>query len=117
MSVAFERYIGIDYSGAETCESSLKGLRVYAADSSNEASEVAPPAGLRWYWSRKEIAHWLVERLMEPPATLVGIDHGFSFPKPGNLPLAQRYLNEMNTLGLLAKRVGELNPSRCSGCA
>ncbi|HEX8836280.1 MAG TPA: hypothetical protein VF748_05035, partial [Candidatus Acidoferrum sp.] len=28
MSAAFERYIGIDYSGAETCESGLKGLRV-----------------------------------------------------------------------------------------
>jgi hypothetical protein len=29
MSGAFNRYIGIDYSGAETCDSSLKGLRVY----------------------------------------------------------------------------------------
>jgi hypothetical protein len=28
----FERYIGIDYSGAETPTSSLKTLRVYAAD-------------------------------------------------------------------------------------
>lgn len=25
----FELYIGVDYSGAETAESSLKGLRVY----------------------------------------------------------------------------------------
>ena len=29
MSLAFERYIGIDYSGAQTPKSSLKGLRVY----------------------------------------------------------------------------------------
>jgi len=29
---AFDRYIGIDYSGAETPISSLKGLRVYMAD-------------------------------------------------------------------------------------
>jgi mRNA interferase MazF len=29
---AFSRYIGIDYSGAETPEASLKGLRVYCAD-------------------------------------------------------------------------------------
>jgi hypothetical protein len=29
---AFARYIGIDYSGAETPNSSLKGLRVYLAD-------------------------------------------------------------------------------------
>ncbi len=27
----FERYIGVDYSGAETPTSSLPGLRVYAA--------------------------------------------------------------------------------------
>jgi hypothetical protein len=33
MNPAFERYIGIDYSGAETPKSSLKGLRVYAAGS------------------------------------------------------------------------------------
>lgn len=80
MKAAFQRYIGIDYSGAETCDSSLKGLRVYAADSSNEASEVAPPPGLRRYWTRKAISQWLVERLSESSLTLVGIDHGFSFP-------------------------------------
>jgi len=80
MKAAFNRYIGIDYSGAETCDSSLKGLRVYAADSSNEPSEVAPPPGPRRYWTRKAIAEWLVERLSETSLTLVGIDHGFSFP-------------------------------------
>ena len=80
MSAAFERYIGIDYSGAETCHSSLKGLRVYMADHSNESQEVTPARSPRWYWTRKAIAHWLVERLSEPPATVVGIDQGFSFP-------------------------------------
>ncbi|MGB6499683.1 MAG: hypothetical protein WBF09_22020 [Candidatus Acidiferrum sp.] len=80
VKAAFNRYIGIDYSGAETCDSSLKGLRVYAANSSNEASKVAPPPGLRRYWTRKAVAEWLVERLLEPSLTLVGIDHGFSFP-------------------------------------
>jgi len=29
---AFDRYVGIDYSGAQTPSSSLKGLRVYRAD-------------------------------------------------------------------------------------
>ncbi len=80
MSGAFNRYIGIDYSGAETCDSSLKGLRVYAADQLNEPREVAPPPSLRKYWSRKAIAEWLVDRLSETTLTLVGIDHGFSFP-------------------------------------
>lgn len=80
MKAAFNRYIGIDYSGAETCTSSLKGLRIYTAEHMSDPSEVAPPAGLRRYWTRKGIAEWLVERLSEEPATLVGIDHGFSFP-------------------------------------
>ncbi len=78
--MAFERYIGIDYSAAETCESGLKGLPVYMADRANEPREIAPPPSPRWYWSRKEIGQWLVERLSEPVATLVDVDHGFSFP-------------------------------------
>jgi hypothetical protein len=80
VKATFNRYIGIDYSGAETCDSSLKGLRVYVADPLNEANEVAPPPSLRKYWTRKAIAEWLAERLSETSLTLVGIDHGFSFP-------------------------------------
>jgi hypothetical protein len=77
---AFERYIGIDYSGAETPKSSLKGLRVYAADRLTAPHEVEPPPSPRKYWNRKGIAEWLVERLSDGSPTLVGIDHGFSFP-------------------------------------
>lgn len=41
---AFSRYIGIDYSGAETPEAGLKGLRVYCAFGESAANEVrAPP--------------------------------------------------------------------------
>jgi len=53
---------------------------VYVADPLNEANEVAPPPSLRKYWTRKAIAEWLAERLSETSLTLVGIDHGFSFP-------------------------------------
>jgi len=80
MNPTFERYIGIDYSGAETPASSLKGLRVYAADRLTIPQEVEPPPSPRKYWTRRGIAEWLVERLSEGPPTLVGIDHGFSFP-------------------------------------
>jgi hypothetical protein len=80
MNPAFERYIGIDYSGAETPKSSLKGLRVYAADRLTAAQEVEPPPSPRKYWTRKGVAEWLVRKLFEEPPTLVGIDHGFSFP-------------------------------------
>lgn len=76
----FARYIGIDYSGAETADSSLKGLRVYMAHGDAQAEEVAPPPSPRKYWTRRGIAHWLEERLAEDVPTLVGIDHAFSFP-------------------------------------
>jgi hypothetical protein len=78
--MAFDRYIGIDYSGAETPKSSLKGLRVYMADRNDAPTEVPPPPSRLRYWTRSEIAQWLVGRLSEASRTLVGIDHGFSFP-------------------------------------
>jgi hypothetical protein len=77
---AFDRYIGIDYSGAETPTSSLKGLRIYAADRAGQPVEVQPPPSPRKYWTRRGIAEWLVERLSEDRPILVGIDHAFSFP-------------------------------------
>ena len=78
--LAFARYVGIDYSGAETPTAGLKGLRIYAADRASPHVEVIPPPGARKYWTRRGIAEWLVERLAEDTPTLVGIDHGFSFP-------------------------------------
>ena len=60
--------------------SSLKGLRVYMAEGTAEPIEILPPPSPRKYWTRKGLAHWLVEVLSEPIPTLVGIDHGFSFP-------------------------------------
>jgi hypothetical protein len=80
MNLRFERYIGIDYSGAQTPRSSLKGLRVYEADRSSDPHEVEPPPSPRRYWTRCGIAEWLVERLSEGQPIFVGIDHGFSFP-------------------------------------
>jgi hypothetical protein len=75
---AFARYIGIDYSGAQTPTASLKGLRVYLADGDGPPAEVPPPPSPKIYWTRRGIAEWLVERLAEDSPTLVGIDHGFS---------------------------------------
>jgi hypothetical protein len=76
----FDRYIGIDYSGAETPTASLKGLRIYLAGRDEPPVEMPPPPSLRKYWTRKGIGEWLVARLAEPERTLIGIDHGFSFP-------------------------------------
>jgi len=78
---SFERYIGIDYSGAKTPTSSLKGLRVYMADQALSPIEVQPPPSPRKYWTRRGVAEWLVEILQENLLTIVGIDHAFSFPQ------------------------------------
>lgn len=77
---AFARFIGIDYSGAETPTSSLKGLRAYIGQDDTLPVEVLPPPSPRKYWTRKGVAEWLIDRLAEDEPTLVGIDHGFSFP-------------------------------------
>jgi hypothetical protein len=76
----FEKYIGIDYSGAQTPTSSLKGLRVYVADLASPPTEVLPPPSPRWYWTRRGLAEWLVKELSGDTPVLVGIDHAFSFP-------------------------------------
>ena len=76
----FERYIGIDYSGAETADSSLSGLRVYVSSHSNPPQEELPPPSPRKYWTRRGVAQWLCSELSKDMPTLVGIDHGFSFP-------------------------------------
>jgi hypothetical protein len=79
MRPRFARYIGIDYSGAETPTARLAGLSVYRAEGNVTPVEVAPvPSGR--YWTRRGIAEWLVACLAEDRATLVGIDHAFSFP-------------------------------------
>ena len=76
----FRRYIGIDYSGAQTPTASLKGLRLYLTEGTAPPIEVQPPPSPRKYWTRRGVAEWLVELLAEEIPTLVGIDHGFSFP-------------------------------------
>jgi len=76
----FSRFIGIDYSGAETADSSLKGLQIASVMHDSSVRLVPPPAGPKKYWTREAIAHWLVETLSDGPPAIVGIDHGFSFP-------------------------------------
>lgn len=76
----FARCIGIDYSGAQTPTSSLSGLRVYMSSGDSVPMEVAPPRSAKKYWTRRGIAEWLVQLLNDDITTLVGIDHGFSFP-------------------------------------
>ena len=77
---AFAHYVGIDYSGAQTPTASLKGLQVCIAGRASPPIEVHPPPSPRKYWTRRGVAEWLVDQLREDVPTLVGVDHGFSFP-------------------------------------
>ena len=78
---AFARYVGIDYSGAQTPGDSLPGLRIFEAEGDAPPSEVPSPPSPRKYWARREIAEWPIEQIGGPVPMLVGIDHGFSFPR------------------------------------
>ena len=53
----FKRYIGIDYSGAETADSSCKGIRVYMAEGTGTpdtgSAAAQPTPVLDSPWSRR----------------------------------------------------------------
>jgi hypothetical protein len=79
----FDRYVGIDYSGAEYPETPLPALQVYAAQGDNPAERVPPPSaygGKAKNWSRRAIALWLVGLARSGSRFIAGIDHCFSLP-------------------------------------
>ena len=61
-------------------ETQLSGLRVYSATPSSDPVEIRPANPKHKHWTRESLAHWLANELLDGPATLVGIDHAFSFP-------------------------------------
>ena len=77
----FDLHIGIDYSGAETPISRIKGLQVYEAfDGPPERSVAVPEEGkMHWNWSRQGVANHLVILAVGGIRFIAGIDHGFSF--------------------------------------
>jgi hypothetical protein len=83
----FQRVIAIAYSGAEVADSSLKSQCVFVAEGDAGPVELRTLNPMRRYWSRREIAEWLIDRIHDGIPTLIGIDHAFSFP----LRYFQRY--------------------------
>jgi len=75
----FERFIGIDYSGAKAPHEPLTGLRVFIVTRHGHVEEIRPD-GSR-HWTRQQIYSWLADEISHGPRSLIGIDHGFSFPK------------------------------------
>ena len=76
----FDRYIGIDYSGAGPPHRKAKGLGVFVAEHGGPAEPVRPPSG-GFRWSRPEVADYVIKELSGTERVIVGIDHAFSFPK------------------------------------
>lgn len=78
----FDRFIGIDYSGAGTAESPQKGIAVYAATSNNKPQRIPAPVALgrSRNWSRLTLFQWLQQQLRSNESLAIGIDHAFSFP-------------------------------------
>ncbi len=74
----FDRFIGIDYSGANDPASRNGALRVFESSPLNPPKEVRGRAGGNW--TRQDVAVWLDRELRGPARTIVGIDHAFSFP-------------------------------------
>ena len=90
---SFELFVGIDYSGAEVANARLMELQVFAAGPGSEPALVPTPAIARAhaeggralhsiprYWTRSEIAWWIIKLVKDGESALVGIDHGFSMP-------------------------------------
>lgn len=77
----FARYVGIDYSGAAAADEPLSGLAAVDVHPPDRARIVRPHRGRVRRWSRRTLHEWLTEVLSGDAPTLVGIDHGFSFPE------------------------------------
>jgi hypothetical protein len=84
--VKFDRFIGIDYSGAGAASSRQPGLQVYQAGFDGHCDKLPSPTksnnGGPVNWTRKEIAHRLLQELQSGGCFLAGIDHCFSLPLP-----------------------------------
>jgi len=50
------------------------------ADGTGVPAQVQPPSSSRRYWTRRGLSEWLCEELGKDTQTIVGIDHGLSFP-------------------------------------
>ena len=61
--MVFAHDIGIDYSGAQTAESRLKGLQLFSATDGMPQRVLAVPeeGKTHWHWSRQAIAGYLID--------------------------------------------------------
>lgn len=75
----FNRYVGIDYSGAKAPVSRLPQLQVYSGDNTGITDVVKPTDTGARNWCRKEVAAYVKRILLSEERAIIGVDHGFSF--------------------------------------
>lgn len=78
-SMTFDRFIGVDWSGARG--PGLPGLQVAMATAGRCPPRLVPPPDGRKNWTRSVFTDWLVETLSGNDRVLVGLDFAFSFPR------------------------------------
>ena len=78
-SMAFDRFVGVDWSGARG--PGLPGLQVAMATAGRCPPRLVPPPDGRKNWTRGVFTDWLVETLSGNDRVLVGLDFAFSFPR------------------------------------
>ena len=75
----FNRYIGVDYSGRGRPTDATSAIRVFSAKTTGNPQAEGRDSGANW--SRASLGDWVTEQLKSGEPTIVGIDHGFSFPR------------------------------------
>mgnify|MGYP003328165725 CR=1 FL=1 len=75
IKVKFDKFIGIDWSGAKGLNQ--PGLQVAVAEAGAAAPKLIPPPKGKW-WGRNEVLIWL-SRTIKKSKVLVGFDFAFAY--------------------------------------
>ena len=75
----FDRYIGIDWSGA--AQPGYAGVAIAACAPGRTAPMLVPPRGRTW--TRMAVLDWLRGELAKPQRLLIGFDFAFHLPGDG----------------------------------
>lgn len=77
----FHQYIGVRYSGRKEPGDRIREIRVFVAVEDHEPFKEGNPSHEAGWWSRQELAEWLLAKVTEGDPVIVGLDHAFSFPQ------------------------------------
>jgi hypothetical protein len=79
LDTSFDRYVGIDWSGA--AQPGYAGVAVASCAAGRMAPVLVPPPGKTW--TRSAVLDWLRGELAKPQRLLVGFDFAFALPGDG----------------------------------